>query len=194
MLARMPRAMLPLLLMTCMQFACVDTVSARTLQARIGRVTTAVAVMQDVHVHLDWPATATQGDLLLTAASLDAPDLGYHYRNVAWHCALRRARGHWLCDGNLRVERNAPLRFGVDLGDTGSDASLSRGPAILSMQRRSATPDDTIIDLTRVPLIWSQALLARGWQAGRLKSGTLDGRLHVRTPKSLPLQVMPMRR
>ncbi|MEO6251408.1 MAG: hypothetical protein ABIO59_12130 [Luteimonas sp.] len=186
----MPRAMLPLLLMTCMQFACVDIASARTMQAHIARVTTSVAVLQDVQVHLDWPATATQGALVLTAAKLDASDLGYHYRNLTWKCPLRRARGHWLCDGNLQSDHGAPLRFAVDLGDTGSDASLSRGASMLSMQRRSATPDDTIIDLTQVPLTWSQALLARGWQAGRLKSGTLDGRLRVRTPKSLPLQVI----
>ncbi len=190
MLGRMPRAMLPLLLMPCMQFACVDTASARTMQAHMARVTTAVAVLQDVQVHLDWPATATQGDLVLTAANLDASDLGYHFRNLSWQCPLRRARGHWLCDGNLQSDHGAPLRFAVDFGDTGSDASLSRGAAVLSMQRRSATPDDTIIDLTRVPLMWSQALLARGWQAGRLKSGTLDGRLRVRTPKSQPLQVI----
>lgn len=163
---------------------------ARTLQAHIDRVTTAVATLDNVRVHLDWPADAPQGILSLTADALDAPDLGYHYRQLSWHCSLRRDASHWRCDGDLRAGRGAPLRFAVDLGNASSDASLSRDRAMLAMHRLSATPDDTTLDLTRVPLTWSQALLTRAWQAGRLKAGTLDGQLRVHTPKSQPLQVI----
>jgi len=168
-----------------------DEAAARTLQAHIDRVTTAVATLDDVRVRLDWPADAPQGDLLLTARALDAPDLGYRYRDLRWHCPLRRAgKDSWRCDGELRAGHGAALQFAVDFGPDTTNASLSRGSSILALHRRSAAPDDTVIDLTRVPLVWAQALLARAWQDGKLKSGTLDGRLRVHAPKAQPLQVV----
>ena len=51
---------------------------------------TPVARMDDVHVRLDWPATASGGDLVLTAHQLDAPDMGYHFRELRWRCSLHR--------------------------------------------------------------------------------------------------------
>lgn len=165
--------------------------TARTLQAHIDQVTTAVATLDDVRVSLNWPADARQGDLLLTAHALDAQDLGYHYRDMRWHCPLRRAgKDSWRCDGELRAGHGAPLRFAVDFGPDTTNASLSRGSSILALHRRAAMPDDTMVDLTRVPLVWAQALLARAWQDGKLKSGTLDGLLRVHAPKAQPLQVV----
>jgi hypothetical protein len=178
-----------LLLLACLVAS--DEVAARTLQAHIDQVTTAVATLDDVRVRLDWPADARQGDLLLTAHALDAPDLGYQYRDMSWHCPLRRAgKGSWRCAGELRAGRGSPLQFAVDFGPDITNASLSRGSSTLALHRRAATPDDTVIDLTRVPLVWAQALLARAWQDGKLKSGALGGRLRVRAPKAQPLQVV----
>ena len=57
---------------------------ARTLDADIARVRMPIATLEGVHVHLDWPANATEGALHLTAARVDAPDLGVHARNLAW--------------------------------------------------------------------------------------------------------------
>ena len=183
------RPMVTLLLLLASLVAS-DEAVARTLQAHIDRVTTAIATLDDVRVRLDWPADAQQGDLVLTARVLDAPDLGYRYRDLAWHCPLRRdGTGSWRCDGELRAGRGAPLQFAVDLGPDTTDASLSRGSSTLALHRRSAAPDDTMIDLTRVPLVWAQALLARAWQDGKLKAGTLDGQLRVHAPKAQPLQV-----
>jgi hypothetical protein len=164
--------------------------NARTLQARIARVTTAVATLDRVHVRLDWPADAAQGSLVLTARTVDAPDLGYRYRDLAWRCALRRdqARG-WRCDGDLQAGRGKPLRFAVDLGEATTRASLQRGSATLAITRNASTPDDTMVDLTRVPLVWAQALLARAWPDGRITGGTLDGKLRVHAPTARPLQV-----
>ena len=70
--------------------ACIGAAEARTMQARIARVTTGVATLEGVGVRLDWPAQAKQGELLLTARRVDANDLGYRFRDVHWRCPLRR--------------------------------------------------------------------------------------------------------
>ena len=187
MLPSMSRTMVTLLLLC----ACIAShaASARTLQARIERVTTAVATLEQVQVRLDWPADATQGQLSLTAGKFDAPDLGYHYRDLAWRCPLQRDGGRWRCDGPLRSARGTPVQLAVDLDTATTHATLRRGAATFAVDRRAATPDDTTIDLTRVPLAWTQALLSRAWESGKLKSGTLDGALLVRAPASKPLSV-----
>jgi hypothetical protein len=168
---------------------------ARTLEARIARVTTGVATLQDVRVRLDWPAQAPQCELTLSAGRIDAPDLGYRYRDLHWRCPLQRdGNGGWRCDGVLsagaaRGGRGAPLRLAVELGAASTDAVLSRGRSALALHRLAAAPDDTNIDLTRVPLLWAQPLLSRAWPDGQLKAGSLDGKLRVHAPSNAPLQV-----
>ena len=136
------------------------------MHARIAKVTTAVATLEGVEVQLDWPARATQGNLVLTARSVIAPDLGYRYANLRWQCPLRRDSEGWRCDGSLsddgeRSGRGAPLRLSVDLRSASTDVALSRGRSTLAVHRQAAAPDDTLIDLTRVPLPWAQALMAQ---------------------------------
>src|SRR3546814_3132179 len=103
--ASMPRAilhLLPLLLL-----ASVLPAQARTMTAKIERVTTAVATLEGVEVRLDWPAQATTGELRLRAARVDAPDLGYRFRSLEWRCPLARdGQGGWRCDGELRSEEH----------------------------------------------------------------------------------------
>jgi hypothetical protein len=57
------------------------------------------------------------------------------------------------------------------------------------MHRDVATPDLTRIDLTRVPLLWAQALLTKAWGQGRVKGGTLDGHLTIAAPAQAPLHI-----
>lgn len=178
-------------LLACLALGAVACpVQARVLQARIAKVTTAVATLDDVRVRLDWPAGAAQGQLTLQAARIDAPDLGYRYRDLAWRCPLQRdGRGGWRCTGALRSGRAPPLRLALDLGVASTDATLSRGNARFALHRSAATPDLTTLDLTRVPIAWTQALLAQAWGDARLKAGTLDGRLEVQVPARRPLRV-----
>jgi len=56
--------------------------AARTAQARMARVSTAVFVLEDVRVQLDWPAQTSQGLLRVQAARVDAPELGYRFRDL----------------------------------------------------------------------------------------------------------------
>ncbi|MFL6593788.1 MAG: hypothetical protein ACJ8GK_13915 [Luteimonas sp.] len=165
--------------------------SGRVLQVHIQRVTTAVATLEDVRVRLDWPGDAPSGRLTLTAAGVSAPDLGYRYRDLRWQCPLQRAPdAHWTCDGTLVAGQGRPMRLAVDLGTRSTRAALVQGNAHFAVARDAASPDDTQLELTRVPLAWTQALLSQAWAAGRWKTGTLDGRLAVHAPTARPLRIV----
>jgi hypothetical protein len=192
MLSSMSRPMLTLLLMLA-GLAATGARAAdapRVAQARIAKVTTAVATLHDVRIRLAWAPGADSGELSLQAGMVEAPDLGYRYRNLRWQCPLQRGdNGAWRCDGPVRSGNGKPLRLAVAFDDATTDASLSQGRAVFAVHRSAATPDDTGIDLARVPLAWAQALLAQAWPEAALKGGTLDGRLVVRAPTGRPLQV-----
>ena len=177
--------LLPLLL----GLAVASPADARSLHARIARITTAVATMQGVDARLDWPADAEAGDLVIRAQEIDAPDLGYHYRSIDWSCRLQRAADNgWACAGDLRGG-GKPLRFGVRFDDKSTVAELAQGNARIDLHRDAKTPDLTRLDFARVPLIWAQALLAQAWADGKLKSGTFDGRIDIAAPQDRPLRV-----
>lgn len=163
---------------------------ARSLSARIARVTTPVAVLQDVRVRLDWTASAQHGTLDLRAGRLDAPDLGYRYRDLHWQCPLQRdGQGGWRCAGPVRSGRGKPLQLALALGVATTDARLSTGKSVLSLHRDAASPDITGIDLAQVPLAWTQALLASAWSEGRITGGTVTGPLTVSTAPRQPVRV-----
>jgi hypothetical protein len=162
---------------------------ARTAHARIARIATAVATLQGVDARLDWPADAEAGDLVIRADRIDAADLGYHYRNVAWSCRLQRAEDDgWACAGDLRGS-GKPLKLGVRFDDTATVAELAQGGSRIDLHRDARTPDLTTLDFAKVPLAWAQALLAQAWSDGKLKSGTLDGRLDIAAPKDRPMRI-----
>lgn len=184
--------MLPpmLRLLPWLLLVCIGPVSARTLTARIAKVITPVATLDGVSVRLDWPAQAPQGALTLTARRIAAPDLGYRHDDVVWRCPLRRdGQGGWRCDGELRAGKRRPLRLSLDLGVASTDAVLSQDQARFALHRQAATPDLTTLDLTRVPIAWTQALLSQVWSEARLKSGVLDGKLTVQAPERKPLRI-----
>lgn len=184
----MPKPMLRLL--PWLLLACMGPAQARILTAKIARVGTAVATLEGVAVRLDWPAQASQGELILTARRVSAPDLGYRYANVSWRCPLQRdGQGGWRCDGSLRAGKSRPLRLSVDLGVATTDAALSQGDSRFALHRQAATPDATALDLTRVPVAWTQALLTQAWGDARLNKGRLDGKLTVEAPDRKPLRV-----
>jgi hypothetical protein len=180
-----PILLLPLLF----ALAVATPADARSLHARIARITTAVAAMQGVEARLDWPADAEAGELAIRAQRLDAPDLGYHYRDITWSCRLQRAADNgWACAGDLRGS-GRPLRFGLRFDDKSTVAELARGASRIGLRRDAKTPDLTRLDFAEVPLAWAQALLAQAWADGRLKSGTFDGRIDIAAPKDRPLRV-----
>lgn len=192
MLRGMLRPILTLLLLgACLGATAVQAANApRVAEARIARISTAAATLHDVHVRLAWAAGQETGELSLQAGLVEAPGLGYRYRDLHWHCPLQRGdHGAWRCDGPLRSGKGKPLQLAVALDDAGLVAALSQAGGSLRVQRRTAAPDDIGVILTRVPLAWAQALLAQAWSAGQLQGGTLDGHLQVHTPSDRPLRV-----
>jgi len=161
---------------------------ARTLTARIQRVTTPVATLQDVRVALEWPAQADAGALRLQAARLDAPDLGYRLSALDWRCTLTRVERGWRCEGPVR-SRQGQARLMLFFDEARTQATLARGATRIALDRNAAVPDLTRIDLTAVPLTWAQALLAQAWDDGRLGAGAFDARLQVLAPARGPLRV-----
>jgi hypothetical protein len=163
---------------------------ARVAQARIARVSTSVATLEHVRVKLDWPDAATAGTLDVWAARVDAPDLGYGYRDVHWQCRLLRAEHDgWQCDGGIRSGNAAPLRLAVHFDAAVTQASLSQGTSRIALDRNAASPDLTGFDLTNVPLRWTQALLAKAWPDARMKAGAFDGKLLIDAGAGRPLRI-----
>lgn len=190
----MPRRILPLLLLSLLAtglLAASIPAQARTLNVRIARITTPVARLEQVSVRLEWLADAEAGQLTLSARRVVAPDLGYRFDDLIWRCTLQRPANQegWRCEGEIRSAGRRPLRLGVDLATATTDAVLSRGDANLALHRNAGSPDITRIDLTRVPLAWSQALLAQAWPEANLKAGAMSGRLDIHTPSARPLRV-----
>ncbi|MDQ3289368.1 MAG: hypothetical protein M3Q42_14170 [Pseudomonadota bacterium] len=160
------------------------------MTANIARVETGVAMMERVSVRLTWPASAPDGRLRLTAARLDAPELGYRFRDIDWRCDLQRdGQGGWRCGGVLRGGDGPALQLSVALGTASTDAVLASGPARIELHRTAASPDATAIDLTQVPLAWLQAMLSRAWGDASITGGTLGGRLVITAVDAQPLQI-----
>ncbi|MET0582414.1 MAG: hypothetical protein ABWZ08_10640 [Pseudoxanthomonas sp.] len=185
----MPRRILPLLSLLLLAIPIAG--QARTLSARIAKVTTPVVHMQDVTVRLEWPRQSESGQLTLSARRMLAPDLGYRFDNVSWHCPLQRRPKDesWRCEGEIRSAGRKPLKLGIDLATASTDIVLAGGSSNLSLHRNAASPDLTRIDLTRVPLAWAQALLAQAWADANLKAGQMSGSLNIHTPEVGPLRV-----
>lgn len=172
--------------------ACAWPASAQTRSARlhIERVVTAVATLQDVTVRLTWHADALHGQLHLHAATLRAAELGYRFDDLDWTCRLHRDQDDgWRCAGPVRAAGGTPLRLSVAWQGGEVDASLADDGARIAVHHDAATPDLTRIDLTRVPLLWTQAMLSQAWPAGQLVGGTLDSRLTVSAAADQPLRI-----
>jgi hypothetical protein len=190
-LAAMPAWILTLLGLLALLSA--GAADARALVAKVARVSTPAAVLENVEVRLHWPAHAAEGQLRIMARRADAPDLGYRFESLEWQCPLRRdGAGGWSCEGELRQGRGAPLRLGLVLAppEGGIHASLSDGRgARLSLERTDAAPDLFAIDLAQVPVAWAQALAERAWADVRLGEGRLDGSLRIRVPEGGAMRV-----
>ena len=100
-----------------LMWACVSpSVVARTLTLEVDRLTTPVARLDGVVLALHWPEEATQGELSLKSASLDAGELGYRWRDVRWSCELHRsAAGDWQCAGKLKARGASGLNLSARL-------------------------------------------------------------------------------
>ncbi len=174
--------------------ACVAPAWAQSVQARIARVVTPVATLEEVRLHLDWPADAPQGRLRLHAGRVDAGELGWAFERVDWQCPLRRAQlpggdAAWQCEGELRGAQGGPLRLAITLDAAQTAARLTGSGGALALRRDARSPDRTILDLRAVPVAWAEALVRQGWSAGQLRAGTLEGEVRIEAPADRPLRI-----
>src|SRR3546814_7817965 len=97
-----------------------------------------LATLEGVEVRLDWPAQATTGELRLRAARVEAPDLGYRFRSLEWHCPLARdGQGGWRCDGELHASGARPFRPSVALASGRTDRSEEHTSELQSLMRNT---------------------------------------------------------
>lgn len=162
--------------------------AARSATARIERVTSAVATLDGVRVDLHWPAGAAHGELRLRADRMQAPSLGYDFRQLDWQCALRRDGDDWRCAGPLRG-RGEVMQLAVSFASGAIEGSLSQGRSRVDLRRDPATPDLTRINLVDIPLAWTQAVLAKAWSEGRITGGRADAALSIVAPADQPLRI-----
>ncbi|MCD9046012.1 hypothetical protein [Luteimonas sp. MHLX1A] len=166
------------------------SVAARTAEATIQRVETAVAQLHGVRVQLHWPQGAEAGELRLQAERVESPTLGYVFRDLDWRCPLRRpGTGAWGCDGPLRAGNGSPVALAVALDASVVSAGLRQGAATLALHRDATSPDLVRIDLTRVPLAWATALIQQAAPTLQPGRGTLDGRVDVHVATAAPLRI-----
>lgn len=179
-----------MLAIALLALACLPA-QARTLTAQIERIDSPVARLDGVTVRLDWPASALQGELRLQAKRIDSPTLGYRFDDVDWRCPLQRlpASQRWRCAGEVRSRTAAAMQLSITIDGADIDAGLGRGSSRIDVCRDDAAPDLTRIDLTRIPLVWTQALLAKAWPAARIGAGTADARLAIRAATDAPLRI-----
>ena len=186
----MSRPILPVQCLLAVLLCTSPLLQARVAQARIAKVGTAVAALEQVRVRLDWPADAETGTLDVWAVRVDAPDVGYAYRDLHWQCRLRRVDNEgWSCDGLVRSGKAVPLRLAVQFDAATTGVVLAQGGARIALERTAASPDLSRIDLTKVPITWVQALMAKAWPEARLTSGELDAQLLVDAGKDRPLRI-----
>lgn len=163
---------------------------AKVMEAKIATVKTGAGTMQDVHVLLQWPDGAEQGELRLQAAALDFPTLSYKARNVDWRCPIRRdADQRWRCSGPVRTTGSGTQLLSLDLSPAGTQAQLRVGDSLLAYETRAATPDLSRIRAERIPVDWLKAYLAGLWSAGRWTQGRLGGQVDVLAPEKGPFEV-----
>lgn len=165
-------------------------VQARSMTMRVQQVDAGAAQMQQVQVRLDWPATSPHGQLQLRVGRLDAPQFGYHWRDVKWQCPLQRdGRGGWQCDGVIRSGAGSAGRLRIHLRESGLDAQLSQGRTQIGIARSNAQAEHTAIDLTHVPVAWLHALARQGWADVQLQRGHMDAQLQLHTPANAPMRL-----
>ena len=154
---------------------------ARVLEIGIERASLALGRFDDLALRLDWPDGASAGELEVRAAMLDAPELGYRFRELRWTCALeRRAANEFHCEGPLRAKGAGRATLSADWTATGLTLSLSRASGTFRLALPQAENAVAQLQAEKLPLDWLQPLLASRWEEARLTSGTLDATLDLR--------------
>lgn len=153
----------------------------RVLTLEVDRLDTPVANMDAVVVSLDWPQDATEGALTLTAATLDAGEFGYRWRNLRWTCVLRRQTAGWNCAGPIKARGASGLTLSARLEPDGIVLEATGGGARVGLRQPHAEAAPMRVELARVPATWLAPLLAQVWEDAHPTGGRvgLDWQVQV---------------
>jgi hypothetical protein len=174
------RKRLSWLALAALPWLCAES-SARVLQVDVERTSFALGRLDRLALRLDWPDGASQGAVELRAAVLDAPELGYRFRELRWTCTLeRRAAGDFHCEGPLRAQDAGRATLAATWTSDGLQLALSRAGGRFALALPRAADAAVQLNAERLPLPWLQPLLAERWQQARLTTGTLDAALELR--------------
>lgn len=157
---------------------------AGTLVAKAQALRSEAGTLTGVEARLDWPTGAREGRLVLRAASIEVPLLGYRANAVDWQCPLQRMGSEgWQCEGAIRVRGAAgPRRLALRFDARETVATLHAGDARVTYRSEAALDDRHQLRLERVPVAWLGAFLAGLWEEGRWTAGTLTGTVDMALP------------
>lgn len=158
--------------------------SARAAHVKVQRIHTRVLQMDGIDMRVRWAPDQREGTLDMRVDRLRAPSIAGDYRSVRWNCRLNRVGWRtWRCTGPISLPGTASADFSVDFRPEGLDVALKHGSRLIRLQRRARAPELTSIDLQSLPVAWARAFIRRGWQGGRLETGSIDGQLSLQTPR-----------
>lgn len=154
---------------------CASPLAARTLALEVERLTTPVARLDGLVVSLHWPEGATHGALTLKAATLDAGELGYRWRDLAWTCQLQQpAAETWQCAGKIKARGAAGLSLSARLDAGALVLEASEGRTRLALRQPLDADAPARVEVMRLPATWLAPLLAQAWEEGKPTAGSID--------------------
>lgn len=163
-----------MLLLALAGWAAATPLGARMLALEIDRLDTPVANMDAVVVSLDWPENADAGALTLTAATLDAGEFGYRWRNLRWTCELQHVADGWHCSGPIKARGASGLTLSARLEPDGIVVEASGSEGRLRLRQPHSDAAAMRVELVRLPATWLAPLLAQAWQDGHPTGGRID--------------------
>lgn len=155
--------------------------SARVLTAQAERVATPVARLDALELSLRWPPGQRSGELSLTAAVLDAGELGYRWRDLAWRCELSGAAVEELqCAGPVSARSASGARLTARLEQGALTLELTHARTRLTAHQPLQSDAETGIEVLALPAAWLAPLLARAWSDGHITAGRIDAQWTLR--------------
>lgn len=155
--------------------------AGRVLTVQAERVATPVARLDGLELSVHWPPGQERGTLSLTATALDAGELGYRWRDLAWRCELSGATVEdFQCAGPVRARGASGARLMARLEQGVLTLELAHGSTRLTLQQPLQADAQTGLDVLALPATWLAPLLAQAWPDGRITAGRINAQWSLR--------------
>lgn len=162
---------------------------ARSAELEVEEIGLAPGRLEGVRLVVDWPREAKHGRARLAVRNLEAPALGYRWRDLTWECELRREPGtepasswrDWSCAGPVRAGRGAAFSLQAQARDGSLTLTLGKGKGRFSVVFPAADKQPLELRGERMPAQWLQSLLATRWSQGQITAGTVTAVLALQS-------------